>query len=140
VCRTSFRPPTAAVWLTGQRPESIRASIRAPQQPRHPDVTTGITDGGPRPSVARHVTTGITDGRLNPQRAAGGSRRRKRRLLTSGTVRIPLALYALAVVVRAVAAATYPDPAYPESYYYVDVARAIAAGHGLNVDFIWIFA
>jgi hypothetical protein len=55
-------------------------------------------------------------------------------------VRIPLALYALALAVRAVAAATYPDPAYPDSYYYVDVARAIAAGHGLNVDFIWIFA
>jgi 4-amino-4-deoxy-L-arabinose transferase-like glycosyltransferase len=36
--------------------------------------------------------------------------------------------------------ATYPDPAYPDSYYYVEVARSIAAGHGLNVDFIWIFA
>ena len=34
----------------------------------------------------------------------------------------------------------YPDPAYPDSYYYVDVARALAAGHGLNVDFVWIFA
>ena len=33
-----------------------------------------------------------------------------------------------------------PDPAYPDSYYYVDVARALAAGHGLNVDFVWIFA
>src|SRR4051812_17275437 len=36
--------------------------------------------------------------------------------------------------------ATFPDPAYPDSFYYVDVARQIAAGHGLNVDFIWIFA
>jgi hypothetical protein len=36
--------------------------------------------------------------------------------------------------------ATYPDPAYPDSYYYVEVARSIAAGNGLNVDFIWIFA
>jgi hypothetical protein len=34
----------------------------------------------------------------------------------------------------------FPDPAYPDSFYYVDVARAIAAGHGLNVDFVWIFA
>ncbi len=55
-------------------------------------------------------------------------------------MRTPLALFALALVVRAVLVATYPDPAYPDSYYYVEVARAIAAGNGLNVDFIWIFA
>jgi hypothetical protein len=51
-----------------------------------------------------------------------------------------VALYALALIVRAVLVATYPDPAYPDSYYYVDVARSIAAGNGLNVDFVWIFA
>ncbi len=34
----------------------------------------------------------------------------------------------------------FPDPAYPDSFYYVDVARALASGHGLNVDFVWIFA
>ena len=34
----------------------------------------------------------------------------------------------------------YPDPGYPDSFYYVDVARALAAGHGLSVDFVWIFA
>ena len=34
----------------------------------------------------------------------------------------------------------FPDPAYPDSSYYVEVARSIAAGNGLNVDFIWIFA
>jgi hypothetical protein len=55
-------------------------------------------------------------------------------------VRTPVALYALALAVRAVLVALYPDPAYPDSYYYVDVARAIAAGNGLNVDFVWIFA
>ena len=60
----------------------------------------------------------------------------RRRMLRSGAVRIPLALYGLALVVRAVAAATYPDPAYPDSSYYVDVARAIASGHGLNIDFV----
>ncbi|MEO8470241.1 MAG: glycosyltransferase family 39 protein, partial [Chloroflexota bacterium] len=48
--------------------------------------------------------------------------------------------FVLALVVRLALIAVYPDPAYPDSYYYVDVARAIAAGHGLNVDFIWIFA
>ncbi|HYN69585.1 MAG TPA: glycosyltransferase family 39 protein [Candidatus Eisenbacteria bacterium] len=55
-------------------------------------------------------------------------------------MRIALALYALAFVVRAAAIALFPDPAYPDSYYYVNVARSIAAGHGLTVDFIWIFA
>jgi hypothetical protein len=51
-----------------------------------------------------------------------------------------VALYALALAVRAVLVALFADPAYPDSYYYVDVARAIAAGNGLNVDFVWIFA
>jgi hypothetical protein len=43
-------------------------------------------------------------------------------------------------VVRAAIVALFPDPAYPDSFYYVNVARSIAAGNGLNVDFIWIFA
>ncbi|MEO8437877.1 MAG: glycosyltransferase family 39 protein [Chloroflexota bacterium] len=55
-------------------------------------------------------------------------------------MRIPLLLYGLAFLVRAGLMLTYPDPAYPDSYYYVDVARALASGHGLNVDFVWIFA
>lgn len=63
-----------------------------------------------------------------------------RRLIAFVLVRTPIALYALALAVRAVLVALFPDPAYPDSFYYVDVARAIAAGHGLNVDFIWIFA
>jgi hypothetical protein len=55
-------------------------------------------------------------------------------------VRTPIALYALALAVRLVLIALFPDPAYPDSYYYVDVARAIADGRGFQVDFIWIFA
>jgi hypothetical protein len=55
-------------------------------------------------------------------------------------VRTAAGLFVLALAVRAVLVALYPDPAYPDSYYYVDVARAIAAGHGLEVDFVWIFA
>ena len=55
-------------------------------------------------------------------------------------MRTPLLLFALALAVRAVLVALFPDPAYPDSYYYVDVARSIAAGNGLNVDFVWIFA
>jgi hypothetical protein len=61
-------------------------------------------------------------------------------LLGSGVVRTPVALYLLALAVRAVLVALFPDPAYPDSSYYVDVARSIAAGNGLNVDFVWIFA
>ena len=50
-----------------------------------------------------------------------------------------MALYGLAFVVRALLFALHPDAAYPDSYYYVDVARSIQAGHGFNIDFIWSF-
>ncbi|MFL5675759.1 MAG: ArnT family glycosyltransferase, partial [Chloroflexota bacterium] len=55
-------------------------------------------------------------------------------------MRIPLLLYGLAVLVRTAFMLAFPDPAYPDSFYYVDVARALASGHGLSVDFVWIFA
>ncbi len=55
-------------------------------------------------------------------------------------MRIPLLLYGLALAVRAVLIWHFPEPAYPDSSYYVDVARALHAGQGFNVDFIWIFA
>ena len=55
-------------------------------------------------------------------------------------MRIPIALYLLALAVRALLIVLYPDPAYPDAYYYVDVARALQAGHGFSIDFIWIFA
>jgi hypothetical protein len=54
-------------------------------------------------------------------------------------VRVPLLLYLFAFGVRFALALGFPDPAYPDSYYYVDVGRALASGHGFNVDFIWIF-
>jgi hypothetical protein len=55
-------------------------------------------------------------------------------------VRTPIVLYLLALAARAVLIAAFPDPAYPDSSYYVEVARSIAAGHGLSVNFVWIFA
>ena len=55
-------------------------------------------------------------------------------------MRTPLLLYGLAFVVRALLIWHFPDPAYPDSAYYVDVARSLHAGQGFNVDFIWIFA
>jgi 4-amino-4-deoxy-L-arabinose transferase-like glycosyltransferase len=54
-------------------------------------------------------------------------------------VRIPLLLYGLALAVRLVLIWHFPDPAYPDSFYYVDVARALYAGQGFNIDVIWIF-
>ena len=50
-----------------------------------------------------------------------------------------MALYGLAMVVRALLFALHPDAAYPDSYYYADVARSLQAGHGFNVDFIYSF-
>ncbi len=55
-------------------------------------------------------------------------------------MRTPVTLFLLALVARLVVAAGFPDPAYPDSFYYVDVARQLAAGHGFSVDFVWIFA
>ncbi len=55
-------------------------------------------------------------------------------------MRTPIALYLLALVARLVVIGHFPDPAYPDSYYYVDVARNLAAGNGFHVDFVWIFA
>ena len=49
-------------------------------------------------------------------------------------------LYLLALAVRGFLIATFPDAAYPDSSYYVDVARSIANGDGLTVPFVWIFA
>lgn len=54
-------------------------------------------------------------------------------------MRIPLLLYALALAIRLLLIWHFPDPAYPDSFYYVDVARALAAGDGFNIDLIWIF-
>src|SRR5690348_6706900 len=55
-------------------------------------------------------------------------------------MRTAVLLYALAVVVRSACMIVFPDPAYADSSYYVEVARSLASGHGLSVDFVWIFA
>jgi hypothetical protein len=54
-------------------------------------------------------------------------------------VRIPIVLYGLALLVRLALIWDFPDPAYPDSFYYVDVARALHAGQGFWIDLIWIF-
>ena len=50
-----------------------------------------------------------------------------------------IGLFALALAVRVLLLVLYPDPAYVDSYYYVNVARALSAGHGFSIDFIWTF-
>ncbi len=60
-------------------------------------------------------------------------------MLRCADVRILFALFAFALVVRALLFGLHPDAAYPDSYYYVDVARALQAGHGFNIDFIYSF-
>ena len=55
-------------------------------------------------------------------------------------MRIPVALYLVALVARAISAVGFPHPGYPDSAYYIDVAREIAAGNGLSVPFVWVFA
>lgn len=52
---------------------------------------------------------------------------------------IPVALFLLALGARALGTALFPDPAYPDSFYYVAVARELAAGHGFQVHYIWDF-
>lgn len=54
-------------------------------------------------------------------------------------MRTPIALYLVALAARAATAVLHPDPAYPDATYYVGVARALTAGHGFSIDFIWNF-
>ena len=55
-------------------------------------------------------------------------------------MRTPIALFLFALVARLAVIPGFPDPAYPDSFYYVNVARQLAAGHGFNTDVLWIFA
>jgi hypothetical protein len=52
----------------------------------------------------------------------------------------PITLYVVALLVRLVLIALFPDPGYVDSEYYVDVARRLASGEGLSIDVVWIFA
>lgn len=61
-------------------------------------------------------------------------------MLPCTAVGTPIALYVVALVVRLVLIGLFPDPAYVDSEYYVDVARRLASGQGLTIDAVWIFA
>jgi len=57
----------------------------------------------------------------------------------ASVVAVPLGLFLLALAIRAVLAALNPDPGYPDSAYYIDIARNIAAGKGFTENFLWTF-
>jgi 4-amino-4-deoxy-L-arabinose transferase-like glycosyltransferase len=52
---------------------------------------------------------------------------------------VPLLLFLVALCVRALTTSLFGDPAYPDSFYYVNLAHQLAAGHGFSIDFIWNF-
>ena len=44
---------------------------------------------------------------------------------------IPITLFLVALGARLITAALFVDPAYPDSFYYVNVARELAAAQGV---------
>jgi 4-amino-4-deoxy-L-arabinose transferase-like glycosyltransferase len=52
---------------------------------------------------------------------------------------ILLVLFVAGFIARAIAGAMFLGPGYPDSFYYVNVARELAAGHGFIVDYMWNF-
>ena len=52
---------------------------------------------------------------------------------------IPILLFVVALIARMLTAALFVEPAYPDAYYYANVARELAAGGGFSVDYIWNF-
>ena len=52
---------------------------------------------------------------------------------------IPVLLFLIALGVRVLTAAVFSEPAYPDAFYYANVAQELAAGNGFSVDFIWNF-
>ena len=52
---------------------------------------------------------------------------------------VPLLLFMVALAARALFAAVFAEPAYPDALYYANLARALAEGRGFEVDYIWNF-
>lgn len=52
---------------------------------------------------------------------------------------IPILLFVIALVVRMLTASLFLEPAYPDAYYYANVARELAGGGGFQVHYIWNF-
>jgi hypothetical protein len=52
---------------------------------------------------------------------------------------VPVLLFGVAILARLVVAALFAEPAYPDAYYYANLARELAAGQGFQIDYIWNF-
>jgi 4-amino-4-deoxy-L-arabinose transferase-like glycosyltransferase len=57
----------------------------------------------------------------------------------SRTRNVLFLLFGASLLLRVASFAGFPHPAYPDSFYYVAVARQIAAGHGLIAPYLWSF-
>ena len=62
---------------------------------------------------------------------SGGSSRRSWLLL--------LGLFVAGLVARVLTFLPFPEPGYPDAYYYMAVARELVAGHGFTIGYIWNF-
>jgi 4-amino-4-deoxy-L-arabinose transferase-like glycosyltransferase len=52
---------------------------------------------------------------------------------------IPVLLFGVALAARGLVASLFAEPAYPDAYYYANLARELASGHGFQIDYIWNF-
>jgi hypothetical protein len=52
---------------------------------------------------------------------------------------IPVLLFLVALAARATIGLAFSEPAYPDAYYYANLARALADGQGPWIDYIWNF-
>jgi 4-amino-4-deoxy-L-arabinose transferase-like glycosyltransferase len=48
-------------------------------------------------------------------------------------------LFVIALIARVSVALVFGEPAYPDAYYYANVARALVDGQGFSIDYIWNF-
>lgn len=62
---------------------------------------------------------------------------RLERIFDSSRLAAPLAVFAVALVVRSVTALFITQPGYADSYYYFHVAQNLYYGRGFVEDFIW---
>ena len=55
------------------------------------------------------------------------------------SLRVPIVLFLVAFVARVLLVLPFFAPGYPDSVYYLAVARELAAGHGFTIPYIWAF-
>jgi 4-amino-4-deoxy-L-arabinose transferase-like glycosyltransferase len=52
---------------------------------------------------------------------------------------IAVLLFVIALAARALTAAAFSEPIYPDAFYYANLAREVATGAGLQMAYIWNF-